>query len=240
MIDSSINSDCHLEAMLIIPVLDVRAGQVVRAVGSTSRSAYAPLNSVWCPDASPYTLLDHLRDWLDAAPVYVADLDALQGLPVQRALWVDLAARYPELVLWIDVGATRLSDFETLGLGPACIPVIGSESLMDNTGLSSRQDWVASLDTRDGSWSGHDHLGRSPELWPRRLILMSLERIGSPLGPDLERLRFYREKWPNHEYFLAGGIRGTRDLDQATEAGATGVLVSSWLHQSTLGSPPWT
>ena len=68
------------------------------------------------------------------------------------------------------------------------------------------------------------------DLWPRRLIVMTLERVGSGAGPDLETLQEVRRLAPGAMVIGAGGIRSPEDLALASAAGADAWLVASALH----------
>jgi uncharacterized protein related to proFAR isomerase len=67
-------------------------------------------------------------------------------------------------------------------------------------------------------------------LWPKRLIVMTLERVGSGAGPDLDTLQAVRRLAPEAMLIGAGGIRSEDDLARAAAAGADAWLVASALH----------
>ena len=47
---------------------------------------------------------------------------------------------------------------------------------------------VLSLDFRGDAFQGPEEILAEPDLWPRRIIVMTLARVGSGAGPDLARL----------------------------------------------------
>ena len=63
---------------------------------------------------------------------------------------------------------------------------------------------------------------------------MTLERVGSDAGPDLDTLRDVRLKSPRSFIVGAGGIRNDDDLARARSAGAGAWLVASALHDGRL------
>ena len=63
---------------------------------------------------------------------------------------------------------------------------------------------------------------------------MTLERVGSDAGPDLDTLGEVRLKSPGTFIVGAGGIRNESDLARARDAGAGAWLVASALHDARL------
>jgi phosphoribosylformimino-5-aminoimidazole carboxamide ribotide isomerase len=88
--------------------------------------------------------------------------------------------------------------------------------------LKSFVERIERLD-RAGCWT-------QPSLWPSRVIVMTLERVGSDGGPDLDTFAQVRRQAPQRQFIGAGGIRDARDLSAAREAGASAWLVASALH----------
>jgi HisA/HisF family protein len=228
--------------MLLIPVIDLMRGQVVRAVRG-NRQAYRPIVSRLCDGSDPVEVAQALCRHCASSRLYVADLDALTGGAAQADALRDLLHALPALELWLDAGfvdaAAAASLCERIGAPAArVVPVFGSESLRSLSALREAfalpQAGVLSLDRRGdqrldpaGCW---DH----PELWPGRVIVMTLERVGADAGPDLDTLRAVRARAPQAEVVGAGGIRHTEDLVRAREAGAYAWLVASALHDGKL------
>ena len=73
-----------------------------------------------------------------------------------------------------------------------------------------------------------------PELWPRTVIVMTLDRVGAGSGPDLTTFERLRALAPGRQWIGAGGIRDASDLPAAAAAGASGWLVASALHDGRL------
>jgi phosphoribosylformimino-5-aminoimidazole carboxamide ribotide isomerase len=66
------------------------------------------------------------------------------------------------------------------------------------------------------------------------VIVMTLARVGSGAGPDLDRLCTVRDAEPGRRIYAAGGIRDAADLLALKRAGIAGALVASCLHDGRL------
>ena len=94
---------------------------------------------------------------------------------------------------------------------------------------------MLSLDFRGEAFQGPPELLADPGLWPKRVIAMTLARVGSGAGPDFERLAALRAAAPDLELYAAGGVRDIRDIEILARAGMRGALVSTSLHDGRLG-----
>jgi phosphoribosylformimino-5-aminoimidazole carboxamide ribotide isomerase len=97
---------------------------------------------------------------------------------------------------------------------------------------------VLSLDRRDGQRLDPAGCWEAMALWPQRVIVMTLERVGSGAGPDLETMAELHRKAPATTLVGAGGVRSTDDLVRGREAGAGAWLVASALHDLQLPRQP--
>lgn len=227
----------------LIPVIDLLGGQVVRGIRG-DRQAYRPILSALCNSSAPLVVGRILCDHCAARQLYVADLDALMGGAVQIALLRELLQGLPAVdELWVDGGfADAAAAAAVIGaLGPdgrRIVPVFGSESLHSRAALAACFDRssavgaraVLSLDRRDGQRLDPAGCWDAPALWPQRVIVMTLERVGSGAGPDLQTLQDVLAQAPTTTLVGAGGLRSPADLARAAEAGAAAWLVASALH----------
>jgi HisA/HisF family protein len=227
-----------MKSFTIIPVLDLKHGAVVRARAG-DRANYQPIISPLAADSTPASVL---RGLLGLAPfpiVYIADLDAIGGEGDHCAALWSLAAATPQVAFWLDGGFTTLESAQPL-LRPGIVPVFGSETLADAHALASvlavlgPDGFVLSLDYRGGALLGTVEIERRVELWPNRLILMTLDRVGTGGGPDIEALRRLRERAAPRAVFAAGGMRSEIDIVALEEAGIAGALVATALHDGRL------
>jgi phosphoribosylformimino-5-aminoimidazole carboxamide ribotide isomerase len=216
-----------------IPVIDLMGGKVVRA-RMGDRAAYRPLESPLSPTSDA---VDVVRGLLSVHPfrtLYVADLDAIQGAGDNLPALSRIRAEFPRLPMWIDNGAADAAALEALIGADLGIPVIGSESQRDSALIAQRRDLsevVLSLDFRGDAFQGPAEILAEPALWPKRAIVMTLARVGSGAGPDLERLTAIRSIAGGREIYAAGGVRDPADLKALKAAGAAGALLASALHE---------
>lgn len=219
--------------MEIIPVLDIRSSVVVRARGG-DRTTYAPIESALVTSSDP---IDVVQGYLKLYPfrrLYVADLNGIEGEGRSDQILARLRDAFPDIEFWVDNGLAKEQDcrnWSELNLGRL---VLGSESQEDPT-LPRRIDAILSLDFRGDAFLGPQSLLHDLDLWPEDVIVMTLSRVGSGGGPDLDRIAAIRRKSANARIYAAGGVRNAADLAALWEAGAAGVLVASALHDGRIG-----
>lgn len=229
--------------MHIIPVIDLLDGQVVRAVRGERRH-YRAIASALCGSADPRIVARRLCEHCATDTLYLADLNALQGRPPQLEWLRTLLQDRPDLELWLDAGFGGPDDAAHLlaRLAPTAAarvtPVYGSESLRSREALATcfapPSRALLSLDHRQGAPLDPAGVWELPAQWPRRLIVMTLSRVGSDGGPDLDTLAAVRARAPDAQLIGAGGVRDAADLAAAQAAGAHAWLVASALHDGRL------
>lgn len=223
-------------AFELIPVVDLMAGRVVRAVGG-DRANYRPLISRLSPDASP---LEAVRGFLTLAPfarVYLADLDGIEGGAVQHQVLAEIEAAFPDIEVWVDAGLADEAACRDWQARHRARIVLGSESLRD-TGLAVRLACVLSLDFRGAEFLGHPALFADSRLWPRDVIAMTLDRVGEGGGPNTGLVaKLIARGGAGRRIHAAGGVRGDADVSALTAMGASGALVASALHDGALTTP---
>jgi phosphoribosylformimino-5-aminoimidazole carboxamide ribotide isomerase len=229
--------------MEIVPVIDLKGGVVVRARHG-ERASYRPIGTPLAVGSDPVDVVAGLLSLYPFRTLYVADLDGIQGIGDASASLARIAAQFPELALWIDNGcADRTAADALLAKQPRSSLVLGSESQLD-TGLvgalRNHPRALLSLDFRGDAFQGPPALLTDTVLWPTKLIVMTLARVGSGAGPDLERLGEVVARSGERKVYAAGGLRDRRDLAALEAAGAEGVLVASALHDGRLSAADLT
>ena len=72
------------------------------------------------------------------------------------------------------------------------------------------------------------------DIWPINVIVMTLARVGSASGPDMDRLTTIKSQVVNRQVYAAGGVRDAHDLALLAEAKIAGALVATSLHNGKL------
>ncbi len=219
--------------MQVIPVLDLMAGEVVRARRG-DRASYRRLKSSLSPTSDPVAVVHGLLAVYPFPTLYVADLDAIQCNGDNTGALRRIRAEFPALQMWVDNGAADLAALDALIGADLGIPVIGSESQRDSKLIAQHRGSrrvVLSLDFRGDAFQGPREILTEPALWPHRIIVMTLGRVGSGDGPDLARLAEIRAIAGGCEIYAAGGVRDAADLSALKAAGASGALIATALHE---------
>jgi HisA/HisF family protein len=224
--------------MQIIPVIDLKNGLVVHAVKG-ERAAYRPIATPLSKTSRP---ADVIQGYLRVFPfqtIYIADLNAIEGDGDNNALIATLTQSFPRLDFWIDAGA-RLDNEHRKGLSPPRVDaVIGSENLSSLCSLphfAKEPRALLSLDFRNDKFLGPSDLLARSDVWPNRVIVMTMTRVGANVGPDIEAISNIKARAGEREVFAAGGVRNARDLELLAEVGAAGALVASALHNGALST----
>ena len=117
--------------------------------------------------------------------------------------------------------------------------VIGSES------LNSTKNWQELRASFGGSLAlSLDFIARGSARvasavyrvghWPKRVIAMSLDRVGTAHGPDVARLASVVNRAGSCGVYASGGIREIRDLEAVVDVGAQGALLATALHRGAI------
>lgn len=218
--------------MQIIPVIDLLNGIVVHARNGT-RELYQPIHSKLSNSAQPKAIVEGFLNLYEFKTIYIADLNQLtnQGNNTQTIL--NLLHQYPTLQFWVDQG---LFYNQSNKLPTNWKQIIGTESLtemMISTVFTIDADWVLSLDFSQ-TFIGSQTTLNKPHQWPKHVIVMTLNRVGSQTGPDWDRLKEIQIISKHSQIIAAGGIRGANDLEKLTRMGIHHSLLSTCLHRGNI------
>ncbi|HUL10405.1 MAG TPA: HisA/HisF-related TIM barrel protein [Candidatus Acidoferrum sp.] len=226
--------------MDVIPVIDLKGGAVVHAQRG-DRDSYRPVRSQLCATSEPADVVAGLLAVYPFATLYIADLDAIHARGNARTAIRDIRRRFPEIRLWVDNGLAEPAACRDWLAEDLSELVLGSEAQRDAAVLTAlsdddvRQHLILSLDYGNDRFLGPPDLLAARSLWPERIIVMTLSRVGSRGGPDLDLLRRWRDEAPAKKIFAAGGVRGGEDLLALADCGISGVLVATALHERRIG-----
>src|SRR5207253_10808791 len=112
--------------MRIIPVLDLKGGQVVRGVAGR-RQEYRPIRSVLTPSTRPVDVARAFRDKLGLSECYIADLNAIAGCAPALPLFCEIQAL--GINLWVDAGVRESGDARRLATAGVNTVVVGLETI---------------------------------------------------------------------------------------------------------------
>jgi phosphoribosylformimino-5-aminoimidazole carboxamide ribotide isomerase len=224
------------KALRIIPVLDLKGGEVVRA-RKGERNSYRPIETPLSASSEPAAVAEGLRKLHPFSTFYIADLDAIEGRAPNRAALARLKTMRGAPELWVDAG---ISDKETLAAAlaePSLCPVLGSESQSGDDLLrrfGNHPGLILSLDFFADGFRGPPSIIEDSGFWPQRVIVMTLARVGSAAGPDLKRLERVRTMAGGRTVIAAGGVRNMADIRALSSLGIAAALVATSLHDGTL------
>ena len=172
--------------MDIIPVIDLKGGAVVRARAG-ERAHYAPIETPLAPTSRPRDIVAGFLALHPFRKIYIADLDAITGVGDHSIVVAELEDAFPDIEFWVDLGlATETQATNWLNRHRGML-VIGSESLDEfetRPQLRAESRRVLSLDFRGDVFQGPTQLAADKMLWPQRIIVMTLAKVGTGSGPD--------------------------------------------------------
>lgn len=221
--------------MKIIPVIDLKDNVVVHA-RQGDREHYQPINTKLCESPDIYQVIKAFLGVYDFDTFYIADLNAITRQGNHDHLINDVLACFPQIMFWVDSGyQPYIKDAKRPG---NYLPVLGSESYNDETIFeinSFNNNFILSLDYSASETLGAKNIFYDQALWPDTIIIMTLNRVGSNQGPDLNKLKKFCGQYPHKNFAAAGGVRHSADLQALKQAGIQQVLIASALHSGAIG-----
>ncbi|MFI3222054.1 MAG: HisA/HisF-related TIM barrel protein [Methylococcaceae bacterium] len=218
--------------MKIIPVIDFKDGVVVHA-RQGHRQNYQPINTPLCKSSDVIQVIEAFLGIYAFDTFYIADLNAITNQGDNNHLLNNVLTQFPQINFWIDRGYQKYNQLTSGNV----LPVLGSESYQ-NEFVSEIQtyqnNFILSLDYLKSAALGASSLFSKPNFWPNNIIIMTLERVGSNVGPDFVKLSEYCRQYPHKNFIAAGGIRHNQDLLALGEVGIRQALVASALHSGAI------
>lgn len=219
------------------------SGKVVHAKHGL-RGQYQPINSQLTPSSEPLAIVEALLKLYPFATLYIADVDAILGLGAHIEVIESISKTYPQLNLWLDNGIGQ-ANARALYMGNQVKAIVGSENienLQDYRAISyaCHSQHILSVDFNQLGAMGIPELHETAHYWPDEVICMTLSKVGSGQGFDIERLKQLQamnrlRKIPSSLY-AAGGLRDVNDIKSLAELSIKGVLVATALHHGKLST----
>jgi len=232
----------------ILPVIDLRYGQVVRGIAGR-RDEYQPVASRYVDDSRPGVIAHVYASQFGFHDCYVADLNAIVDGQMDVAGLEAIAVQ--GLSVWLDAGIGSVRQWQacqdSLHQWRPYRWIVGLESLESWQALEellehiSPERLVFSLDMSGGKplSSRADFSGMSPEaialraasLGVKSMILLDLASVGQGEGSQTESLmRSLAGELAGVELLGGGGMSWPEDIEKIAGCGAKRVLVASALH----------
>ncbi len=222
--------------MEIIPVIDICQSQAVHAVKG-QRQNYRPLQTSLCNGRSPKDIVQAFINLYPFKTIYIADLDAIQGNSNNDQLIEQILNEFQSVSFWIDRGISSATELKIQSRGQH---VIGSETNISpeilNELIALSPKIILSLDFQTETFLGCPSLLQKTELWPERIIIMSLSHVGSNDGPDCKLISNLKKTAGDKKIYVAGGVRHEDDLQTLNDIGIDGVLIATALHTQQITS----
>lgn len=213
--------------MNIIPVIDLKDGQVV-AAQQGQRENYRPIRSQLCRSSSIEDVVDSYLNIYPFHTLYIADLNAITGNGNNEDLINSIIRQHSTIDFWVDKGLTNTKTATSYRT------VIGTEKLDSEIKVNFSQSAsspILSLDFfPEQGYTGPKELLNNPQLWPKNIIIMTLDKVGKKQGPDFKRLSYFQQQTACHNIIAAGGIRHLQDLISLKKINIHSALVASALH----------
>lgn len=220
--------------MLIIPVIDLSQGIVVRAIRG-KRKSYQPITSAISSNCKPETILSAFFKLYPFKIIYIADLDAIQGNGNQSKLINKFAIKYKECEFWVDAGIQQILTRKLDDMSKNIKYILGSENniaLHDyEETIKSNPSILLSLDFNENGLINNSYLLNNSSIWPKKVIVMMLHRVGSNDGVDTKHLENIVALNKNSEIYVAGGIKNYNDIKILNSKNIKGCLIATALHQ---------
>ncbi len=226
--------------MQLIPALDIKDGCIVHAAGE--RQAYRPLRTPYFPSPDPADVVRRLSERFRCATFYIADLNAVAADGNNEEQISEVTREFPDFEFWLDSGVGNRADFERVrSTQPSCVPIVATETLTDAelpAALCAEQKrFILSLDFGPDGLLGADELLERATDWPGTVIALSLPRVGTGAGPDLETVAAVRKRRAGQRIVAGGGVRNQDDLLRLARAGADAALVANAVYTGGIKPP---
>jgi phosphoribosylformimino-5-aminoimidazole carboxamide ribotide isomerase len=220
--------------MQIIPVVDLLNGCVVHAVQG-NRDNYRAIKSQLCSTAEPFDVIDGYLSLFSFSSIYIADLNALEHQNDNTHVITSICNNYPNVEIWLDCGVLSARSYLENKYNNVRI-IISSESDISVSNFTrylnkySQHPFILSLDFKADKFLGNEKLLAASHIWPKDIIVLNLNNVGSNIGYILPNKLQYSMSTKKFNLYYGGGIRNIEDVNQLQSLGFSGALISTALH----------
>jgi phosphoribosylformimino-5-aminoimidazole carboxamide ribotide isomerase len=219
----------------LILALDLLDGKIVHAIRG-EREKYTPIHvfSKFVETSDPLAVIEKMMP----EEVYIADINRLMGTGDNRG---DIQSVSTFCRTMLDWGVRRIEDVE-FASGIADNVILGTEtSSFKLIEESTAFDISVSIDIKNGRVLSPDDDKSDSLDFVRKLndydvmdlIILEINRIGTKSGVDAEFLGDVLAI-SDHEIIVGGGISNAADISVLREIGASGVIVSTAIHDGSI------
>ncbi len=221
--------------MQITLAIDIRKEKVVKAYAGF-RLNYKNLILNKQDFSNPFRIIDCIIHNYGIKQVYIADLDSISKKGSNYRLIIKILDYYKQTKFLIDMGFNypievfnydnelrkyKLQNFSF---------VLGTETLRNYRikDFLIKKDFYFSID-----FNGYERqwlLKVKKEKIKLNLILMFLKKVGGR-GVDFNLINKYKDVLVNNNCYIAGGVKYDFDIKKLKLLGASGVIVSSFIHR---------
>ncbi|PPR35441.1 MAG: hypothetical protein CFH26_00207 [Alphaproteobacteria bacterium MarineAlpha6_Bin4] len=219
--------------MELIPAIDVLNNIVVKAFLG-KRKKYKPIKSKLINSSNLEKIIYRLLKEYKFKVIYIADLNAIMGKKNNFIIIKKVIKKFPNIEFWVDCGVRTFLDIKQYENLPLKI-IIGSETLRNTKELKKinkykRNEIILSLDFKDNNLLGPLNLLKNQKLWPKKVIFMLIDSIGTKKISDLKKLKkFFLTK--KKDFYLAGGVSNNKDINFLKKNGFKGTVLSTAIHE---------
>jgi phosphoribosylformimino-5-aminoimidazole carboxamide ribotide isomerase len=222
--------------------MDITQGEVVHAIAG-EREKYKPVKSVLTRDPRPLSVAMAFQK-LGLEELYIADLDAIRRIGHNYSAIGRIVAE-TGMKIMVDAGFRRADEVgEYVNEGAEKI-VLATETLESFEEIPKVIDIyktpvVASIDVKFGQIIAgsnsmqlklEDLIRKFDDWGASEIILLSIDRVGTQRGPDLESLKLALRS-TSVPVLVGGGIINIEDIRLLRNLGAAGALVATSLHNA--------
>jgi phosphoribosylformimino-5-aminoimidazole carboxamide ribotide isomerase len=209
--------------MKLILAMDLRQNLVVHGK-SGQRETYKPLDWGYSPTAEPISFVKIIGPKY----LYIADLDRIEGTGCHDTIIQECAENVT--CCYVDRGCHSPDDMLE---GEHIVNIVGTETGGDD--LSGYHGGYLSIDIKQGRVipSGKDPLAvfTQAQNWDfDGCILLNISAVGTGNGIDRQLLKKIRRIYSG-KILYGGGVAGIGDLEQISDSGFDGAIISTALHK---------